>query len=435
MAKNTALQRLDRAVDRVGYWHDTGLKLYVYGGALFTAISAVGGGVWFAWRYIQMMAANIGWGVYAVVAAACLFSVIGIAATVIKTIRLFRNKAPEIPESETVQDQKPLQLDTPKPEPLLTPKRPLTAYEAERKLKVVDAGLEMLKEMREIIAWGRRLHAERWYADDTRIVEYPDEVQDLITALRAFCVAADAHRNDNQEYQDVMLALQQTYFNESVNALAVYMNACRDVSKALQSGAPVESVMGLYRSYEQGFEATLAAMEAWHNKARGDLGDIRKEIEKAPIAEHSSSADAPKFHLHCLGGNTFRPNGLPGRNSAFAITTRIWNTGTEGFPVKWQLRVNPKNQAPDAVEPIDIAPFITIAGRVGTTITEDQSLLKKLEGKSVGRNPVEGLLLFPSRFTLDVLNDEETQFELTVEDNHGGKAVFVKRMGDWPRSG
>ena len=87
MARNW-LRWIDKAVDRFGYWTDTSFKIYFYGGWALAVLSAVGASLWFVWRYVQMIAANVGWGVYVVVFFLALFAAIGLLTSVTRVYRI-----------------------------------------------------------------------------------------------------------------------------------------------------------------------------------------------------------------------------------------------------------------------------------------------------------------------------------------------------------
>jgi len=167
---------------------------------------------------------------------------------------------------------KPLPVPAPPP-----PKLPLTPHEAERKIKVIDAGLDLLAEMRVVIGKGRKLHGEEWFLDTDRARRYPDEIQVLITAF-AVDTRGHAFQVEHAEYHDIDEALRAITINAHMNELAIYMNACRSLATLIAAGAPYAPIMDLYSPYRNRFKDTLNGIESGHNIARGGLTDLRLEV-------------------------------------------------------------------------------------------------------------------------------------------------------------
>ncbi len=86
MAKGK-LDKVDKAVDRAGYWYGAGRIIvdnWHYFATAFAIASAVGTAVW---RYIQMMAHNIGWWVFPAFIALLVFAVFGLAVALRWAVR------------------------------------------------------------------------------------------------------------------------------------------------------------------------------------------------------------------------------------------------------------------------------------------------------------------------------------------------------------
>jgi hypothetical protein len=81
MAKHIA-RKIDRAVDRTGYWYGTLKLIWDHRYEVIGAVAAITTTGWRVWRYIQMIATNVGWWVYPVFFGLLLFAAIGLASTI-----------------------------------------------------------------------------------------------------------------------------------------------------------------------------------------------------------------------------------------------------------------------------------------------------------------------------------------------------------------
>lgn len=160
------------------------------------------------------------------------------------------------------------------------PAKPLTAHAVERKLKVIDQALDLLKGTQPLLDRGPALLRDDWHTTGVSgVIPYSVAVRSLIADVRAFSRAVDDLRNSNQEYQDIVRALQQTYFNDTISDLSAFANGCEHAAKALSEGATITTVYHpLVGNYVGTFEQGLRRLGDWRNSARGKLMDIRHMI-------------------------------------------------------------------------------------------------------------------------------------------------------------
>ncbi|MDB5562759.1 MAG: hypothetical protein JWN11_2177 [Hyphomicrobiales bacterium] len=260
---------VDKGIDRFGYW--------------VGAYSIIAG--FLSWISSQLTwAKGLGWADYLAIGllGATVVAIVGAAG--LASWRYFRPlpvSAMHVQElASSVPAANGLETHTLSPEPTTTAKIPvqITAYEAERKMRVIDAALDLLKEGAPIIEMGAALHTAPWFQfrmDSER--RYPGLVFDYQETLRRYAEKVDEIRNNNQEHQDVMSALQQDYYNAAMKRIYDYANACKAVSDVAGDGSK-EPLLGLLNPTRDGFEAAIGELTSWRNKARGDLIDIRKKL-------------------------------------------------------------------------------------------------------------------------------------------------------------
>lgn len=95
MAKK-AIDRLDKAVDRVGYWHgaykllsDNWHWLMSIGFSIASAVYAL---IYASFEYVQMIAKNVTWWVYPITILVILLSAIGLLSSIVLVKRFFQGK-------------------------------------------------------------------------------------------------------------------------------------------------------------------------------------------------------------------------------------------------------------------------------------------------------------------------------------------------------
>jgi hypothetical protein len=169
---------------------------------------------------------------------------------------------------------------TPTPAPSAPPSRPLTAYEAEKKLPVIDAFLAILQDdMQPTINDGPRLQTNWWNAikDPTNNPKYGEELIAYRDLIKNNLNKLDQLRDRNPQYQDVIVAVQQTYWNTVIPAVEKFLIAYQLASTQLKPAAS-EAMQFLMKEPSDGFGKAIQDFTQWRNTARSRLIEIRRSI-------------------------------------------------------------------------------------------------------------------------------------------------------------
>ena len=162
------------------------------------------------------------------------------------------------------------------------PPKPLTAHAVERKLRVIDEGLDLLAGVQPLVDQGPMHMRDPFHVGQYGTHHsYPDRVQILITDIHTLAARFDALRSQSGEYPDVVTVLEPTFRPQTVERLAEYMNACRDMENAVRAGASRNDLNYMFSPFVAKFEVGLKGMADWRDTARRDLTMLRNAISAA----------------------------------------------------------------------------------------------------------------------------------------------------------
>jgi hypothetical protein len=186
-----------------------------------------------------------------------------------------------VPGAAEVKSQNPPKEATVPAAPPAPPPRPLTAYEAEKKLRAIDQALDILSnDMQPSISDGPRLN-NGWNAlkDRKNYPNYSEELTAYTDRFKQNATKLDDLRARIPEYQDIVMVTTQTYYNSAWPAIQDYRATWQrmlylDVENKMDQG----SLDVFMKGPSNAFEKAIRDFTEWRNRTRGRLVELRREI-------------------------------------------------------------------------------------------------------------------------------------------------------------
>jgi hypothetical protein len=171
---------------------------------------------------------------------------------------------------------------TPIAEPVASdpPQRPLSAYEAELKLKAIDRVLAILSDDMEPVIQKAPALAGWWNALKAPATT-PNFRQDLLAFRDEFKEASlklDSLRNKLPQYQDLVTAVQQSYYNDALKNIEKYLVTYMYVEDSIKPEASGEALKAFLDPPMGVFVQTMVDFTAWRNNARSRVLELRQAI-------------------------------------------------------------------------------------------------------------------------------------------------------------
>jgi hypothetical protein len=165
----------------------------------------------------------------------------------------------------------------------LGPRRPpLTAYELEQKLPVIDQALLIVGEsMEHTIQDGPHFQTNAWNAFKgsggsyatygARLAQYRDTFQTNARTL-------DALRDKHQQHLDIVRETQQTYYEDCNKAIEGFLVTYGRLKHYLKDDAPYEVFEALMKPHRDAFGKAIQDFTMWRNRVRDQLIRIRTKL-------------------------------------------------------------------------------------------------------------------------------------------------------------
>lgn len=159
--------------------------------------------------------------------------------------------------------------------------RPLSAYEADLKVKVIDKVLEILSnDMEPIVAKGVQLKSGAWNAfKDPK--NHPTYGSDLLAYRDSFKQSVeklDALRSQNPQYRDIVVASQQTCYHSCLRGIENFLITYQHLSTYLKEDVSNEVFSGLMKLDVEAFDKAIQDFTEWRNRARQRVLELRRQI-------------------------------------------------------------------------------------------------------------------------------------------------------------
>lgn len=163
------------------------------------------------------------------------------------------------------------------------PTRALSPYEAEQKLRVIDAALRILREeMPPVVQRARQLEGSAWNSfrrgprDDQT---YFTQLTDCRESLRQVFASVEDRRQRHPEYRDISAALQQPAEGLSLEgAIGNYLVMCQLLFTYLDRETPTEAFSQLMAHSTNELVMTREKMERWHRSAERQLIALHGDV-------------------------------------------------------------------------------------------------------------------------------------------------------------
>jgi hypothetical protein len=158
---------------------------------------------------------------------------------------------------------------------------PLSAYEAELKLRLIDQMLRIVSDtMEPIIANGPGLQTGAWNAfkDPTNHPNYRANLLTYMNAIRDNAKTLDDLRDRNPQYQDIVVATQQMYYNSVYPAVEDFVSTYGRLSQYLKNDVSNDSFEYLMKSPRDKFGTAIQQFTQWRNTVRGQLIELRRKL-------------------------------------------------------------------------------------------------------------------------------------------------------------
>jgi hypothetical protein len=165
--------------------------------------------------------------------------------------------------------------------PAPSPSRPLSAYEVEKKLPVIDAFLSVLQDdMQSTIDDGPRLQTNWWNAikDPKNNPKYGEELVSYRDKIKANLAKLDSLRDRNPQYQDLVVVTQQTYWQPVTTAVDKFVVAYQLASTQMKPDSAREALEFMMKEPEAEFGKAIQYFTEWRNTVRSRLIEIRRQI-------------------------------------------------------------------------------------------------------------------------------------------------------------
>lgn len=184
----------------------------------------------------------------------------------------------------------PATTPTVRPEPLPAPPAPgvppapprqLSSNEVEKKVRVIDRLLEILsKDMEPTIVDGPRLLAGAWNAFKNPLgnPKYVNELRAYRDLVKQNAEKLDALRDQSPEYQDIVGATVQTYYNSAFPAIEDFYVTYGRFATYLSKDIENSSFENLMKPKSYAFAKAIQDFAQWRHSTRGRVIEIRRQI-------------------------------------------------------------------------------------------------------------------------------------------------------------
>lgn len=195
------------------------------------------------------------------------------------TITVNRDVATEVPN--TIFNQTPVTigiLDPKAQSPLPQPKRPLTAYEVDRKMRHLDNVKYVLEQMQPLINEGMRLQSNGWnaFADSKNHPSYSKDLGTFRDKYEGLTATLLELGDEHPEYDEVVAALDVPKSDGIVSYLVSYGR----LAAYLKPDTPHEVFQALVKAKSDDFGNTLMQFTRWHNNSYANIVSQIRELSK-----------------------------------------------------------------------------------------------------------------------------------------------------------
>lgn len=139
----------------------------------------------------------------------------------------------------------------------------------------------------------------------------------------------------------------------------------------------------------------------------------------------------PELHLTVSGANIFIPNERP-ELTGIAVNARIWNTGAPSIVTNWSMKIIPNGETPVVAQLTAVPNVLRVTGiSISTNILASDSLETKTNNTHVGITPIFGVLLFYVALPKNIVQANNTCWEITAKDINEKETKIVQLVGNW----
>jgi hypothetical protein len=174
----------------------------------------------------------------------------------------------------------PAEVTASEPPPPPPAPRALSTYEADLKVKAIDNVLEILTmDMEPIIAiWPRLTNWFNAIKDPTYNPNFRQELMAFRESFKGAALKLDNLRDRLPQYQDVIVAAQQTRYNEFIAAIERYMGVFMHIQDSVKPNAPDEALRTFLDKPAMEFDRAMTGFIGWRNAARSQVIELRRAI-------------------------------------------------------------------------------------------------------------------------------------------------------------
>lgn len=169
----------------------------------------------------------------------------------------------------------------PTAKPLPQAQRPLSTYEIEKKLRVLDQFLDFLNtEMRPTVDQAGRVRDLAWevFRDRERNASYQDEMATHIRMVRDNFEAFDRLRGLCLQYPDIMQATEQTYGVQLEVTASDYKRMFAILLAYLRDNTPHQHFWEIMSDKRAAFDSAVNAFKAWRQSTINTLAEMRRKL-------------------------------------------------------------------------------------------------------------------------------------------------------------